>query len=44
MDIDRLFVDKGFLEKEINFFINKKHIKIIQESKENAQDNNRITS
>lgn len=37
MDIDRLFADKEFLEKEINFFINKKHIKIIQENKELVQ-------
>jgi uncharacterized protein (UPF0332 family) len=34
MDIDRLFADKEYLEKELNFFISKKHIKIIAENKE----------
>ena len=37
MDIDKLFKDKEFLKKEINFFISKKHIKIIQENKELVQ-------
>src|SRR3989344_1371302 len=34
MDIDKLFSDEGYLEKEINFFIIKKHIRKIQENKE----------
>ncbi len=34
MDIDRLFSDRNYLEKEIRFFINKKHIRIIQENTE----------
>ena len=37
MDIDKLFSDKQYLEKELNFFISKKHIKIIQENKELAR-------
>ncbi len=37
MDIDRLFSDKNYLEKELNFFISKKHIKIIKENKELVQ-------
>lgn len=37
MDIDRLFLDKNYLEKELNFFIRKKHIKIIKENKELVQ-------
>ena len=34
MDFNRLFENKKFLEKEINFFINKKHIRLIKENKE----------
>jgi uncharacterized protein (UPF0332 family) len=34
MDINRLFENKEFLKKEFNFFINKKHIKIINKNKE----------
>jgi len=34
MDINRLFEDKNYLEKEIEIFINKKHIKIIKPNKE----------
>jgi len=34
MNIDKLFSDEGYLEKEINFFITKKHIRKIQENKE----------
>ncbi|MFT4305242.1 MAG: DNA-binding protein [Candidatus Woesearchaeota archaeon] len=34
MDINKLFDDKEFLEKELEFFINKKHIKIIKENKD----------
>jgi uncharacterized protein (UPF0332 family) len=34
MDIDNLFSDKQYLEKELKFFISKKHIKIIKENKE----------
>ena len=34
MDINRLFEDKNYLEKELDFFINKKHIKIIKPNKE----------
>ncbi len=34
MDIDRLFSDQQYLEKELNFFIGKKHIKTIKENKE----------
>lgn len=37
MNINKLFADKKFLEKELNFLIKKKHIKIIQENKELAQ-------
>jgi len=37
MDIDRLFSEKGYLEKELMFFINKKHIRKILENKELAQ-------
>lgn len=37
MDIDKLFSDNQYLEKELNFFISKKHIKIIQENKELVQ-------
>src|SRR3989344_1035932 len=37
MNIDKLFSDKQHLEKELNFFISKKHIKIIQENKELAR-------
>ncbi len=37
MDIDRLFSDRQYLEKELDFFIRKKHIKIIQENKELVQ-------
>jgi len=34
MDIDRLFSDRKYLEREIDFFITKKQIKVIQENKE----------
>ncbi|MFT4261208.1 MAG: DNA-binding protein [Candidatus Woesearchaeota archaeon] len=34
MNITKLFEDKIYLEKELNFFIKKKHIKLIQENKE----------
>lgn len=34
MDIDRLFENKDYLEKEIHFFIKKKQIKIIKQNKE----------
>ena len=34
MNIDRLFESEGYLDKELNFFMNKKHIKIIKENKE----------
>ena len=34
MDIDKLFSDKQYLEKELNFFLTKKHIKKIPENKE----------
>src|SRR3989344_1780253 len=34
MNIDRLFSDKEYLEKEINFFITKKQIKIIKNNSE----------
>lgn len=37
MDIDKLFSDKQYLEKEVNFFISKKHIKTILENKELVQ-------
>ena len=37
MNIDKLFSDNQHLEKELNFFISKKHIKIIQENKELAR-------
>lgn len=37
MNIDQLFSDKQYLVKELNFFISKKHIKIIQENKELVQ-------
>ncbi len=37
MNIDNLFSDKQYLEKELNFFITKKHIKIIQKNKELVQ-------
>ncbi len=37
MNIDKLFTNKEFLEKELNFFITKKHIKKIQENKELVQ-------
>ncbi len=36
MKIDKLFSDKKYLEKEIGFFINKKHIKIMPKNKELA--------
>ncbi|MBI2672314.1 DNA-binding protein [Candidatus Woesearchaeota archaeon] len=34
MDIDRLFSDKEYLEKEVNFFMNKKQIKKISNNPE----------
>lgn len=34
MDINRLFEDNEFLKKELAFFINKKHIKVIKDNKE----------
>ena len=34
MNIDKLFLDKQYVEKELDFFITKKHIKKIQENKE----------
>ncbi len=34
MDIDRLFENKDYLEKELKFFIRKKHIKIIKDNKD----------
>jgi len=34
MDIDRLFENKDYLEKELEFFIGKNHIRIIRENKE----------
>lgn len=34
MNLDKLFLSKDFLEKEINFFITKKHIKKIQTNNE----------
>jgi len=34
MNIDKLFSDKQYLEKELNFFLTKKHIKKIPENKE----------
>ena len=34
MNIDRLFSDKEYLDKEINFFITKKQIKIIKNNSE----------
>ena len=34
MNIDKLFLDKEYLEKEINFFINKKQIKKIDNNPE----------
>ena len=34
MDLDRLFENKDYLEKELQFFISKKHIKISGENKE----------
>lgn len=37
MNIDRLFADKKFLEKELNFFIIKKMIKTIGENRELVQ-------
>ena len=37
MNIDKLFSDKGYLEKEINFFITKKQIKKIDKNKELVQ-------
>ena len=37
MDIDRLFSNKSYLEKEISFFMNKKQIKAIAENKELVQ-------
>jgi len=37
MNIDKLFSDKGYLEKEINFFIIKKKIKKIDKNKELVQ-------
>jgi hypothetical protein len=37
MDIDKLFSDKQYLEKELEFFISKKHIKLIKENKELVQ-------
>ncbi len=35
--LDKLFSDKQYLEKELKFFISKKHIKIIQKNKELVQ-------
>ncbi len=37
MDIDKLFSNKQYLERELNFFISKKQIKTIQENKELVQ-------
>ena len=37
MDIDRLFSNKSYLEKEISLFMNKKQIKAIAENKELVQ-------
>ena len=34
MDLDRLFENRDSLEKELKFFISKKHIKIIEDNKE----------
>ena len=34
MNIDRLFSDRRYLEREIKFFLDKKQIKIIRENKE----------
>ncbi|MBS3112935.1 DNA-binding protein [Candidatus Woesearchaeota archaeon] len=34
MNIDKLFLDQRYLEKEINFFITKKHIKLIKNNPE----------
>src|SRR3989344_1401627 len=34
MDIDRLFSDRKYLEREIDFFITKKQIRVIRENKE----------
>lgn len=34
MNIDKLFLDKKYLESELNFFISKKMIKIIEENPE----------
>lgn len=34
MNIEKIFLDKEFLKKEITFFINRKHIKIIDTNKE----------
>ncbi len=36
MNIDKLFEDQEFLNKELNFFMQKKHIVKIQENKELA--------
>ena len=33
MNIDKLFLDKQYVEKELDFFITKKHIKKIKENK-----------
>ena len=37
MNIERLFQDRKYLEKELVFFINKKHIKIIDKNPELVQ-------
>ncbi|MGM5484064.1 MAG: HEPN domain-containing protein [Nanobdellota archaeon] len=37
MNIDRLFEDKVYLKKQLDFFINKKHIKMISSNKELVQ-------
>src|SRR3989344_3664764 len=34
MNIDKLFLDKNYLEKELHFFMNKKQIRIINNNKE----------
>ena len=37
MNIDKLFDDKEYLEKELNFFMTKRQIKIIRQNKELTQ-------
>jgi uncharacterized protein (UPF0332 family) len=37
MNIEKLFEDKNYLEKELDFFTNKKQIRIISENKELVQ-------